>query len=71
MKTKEEQLLNDYGNLDFEFEELYKYRASYINKGIGLRIAGNIDYRDILYPEDKLRNLWELEYFSFEWFPKK
>lgn len=32
MKTKEEQLLNDYGNLDFEFEELYKYRASYINR---------------------------------------
>lgn len=69
--TQEEQLLNEYGNLDFEFEELYKYRASYINKDIGLRVVGTIDYRDSLYPKEKLRNIQELENFEFQWLPKK
>lgn len=69
--TQEKQLLNDYGSLDFEFTGIYNYKVSYINKDIGLRVVGTIDYRDSLYPKEKLRNIWELEDFEFQWLPKK
>lgn len=65
MVTKE-SLLKHYSKLPVEFEELYKYKVSYVNREMGLRVTGTIDYRDSLYAKDTVQGISQLEDFNFE-----
>lgn len=63
MEVKE--FLEKYGNEKVYFTGMYKFRAMYENKELGIYCSGVIEYRGDISYEETVNSVFDLEYFQF------
>jgi hypothetical protein len=61
----EKEFLEAYGNAKVTFTEMYKHRAMYSNKELGIYCSGVVEYGSAITCEETVISVADLEYFQF------
>lgn len=61
----EKEFLEKYGNEKVYFTGMYKFRAMYENKELGIYCSGVVEYRDGISYEETINSVFDLEYFQY------
>ena len=61
----EKEFLEKYGNEKVYFTEMYKFRAVYENKELGIYSSGVVEYRGDISYKETVNSVFDLEYFQF------
>ena len=61
----EKEFLEKYGNEKVYFTEMYKFRAVYENKELGIYCSGVVEYRGDISYKETVNSVFDLEYFQF------
>lgn len=61
----EKEFLEKYGNEKVYFTGMYKFRAMYENKELGIYCSGVLEYRGDISYEETVNSVFDLEYFQF------
>jgi hypothetical protein len=61
----EKEFLEKYGNEKVYFTKMYKFRAMYENKELGIYCSGGVEHRADISYEETVNTVFDFEYFQF------